>query len=299
MKSIENGTGFSTTSKKIIVYKKKCYPIRFYDVKGIENEKTLENYDKIMRYFNINNNISNESLNAIFYCIEYKGTGTIIEKMDYRIFKELIQFDVPIIFIITKTPYDTRKSSTSQNIEIKRKVRREQIENAINQLIISSFESNNRENNAQKFINTYTQIFYVNLVRMENEIPVPVFGIDKVLSYLSELVPEQNWVDLKKACDNRNEKECKELHKNNVPSKYYSEFENLKKINQEVAKDYLNRLNAGAFFSGMIPGLDIGLEYYYKYLFKQKLKSLYSFDYDKAIYELNIKNNSIEKKIQR
>ena len=252
-----------------------------------------------MRYFNINNNISNESLNAIFYCIEYKGTGTIIEKMDYRIFKELIQFDVPIIFIITKTPYDTRKSSTSQNIEIKRKVRREQIENAINQLIISSFESNNRENNAQKFINTYTQIFYVNLVRMENEIPVPVFGIDKVLSYLSELVPEQNWVDLKKACDNRNEKECKELHKNNVPSKYYSEFENLKKINQEVAKDYLKRLKAGAFFSGMIPGLDIGLEYYYKYLFKQKLKSLYSFDYDKAIYELNIKNNSIEKKIQR
>ena len=36
-KSIEGGTGFSTTSKDLIIYKKKSVPIRFYDVKGIEN----------------------------------------------------------------------------------------------------------------------------------------------------------------------------------------------------------------------------------------------------------------------
>lgn len=40
----------------------------------------------------------------------------------------------------------------------------------------------------------------------------------------------------------------------------------------------MKKLKAGAFFSGMIPGLDIGMEYYYKYLFKEKLKSLYGFD---------------------
>lgn len=32
----------------------------------------------------------------------------------------------------------------------------------------------------------------------------------------------------------------------------------------------------------MIPGVDIGMEYYYKYLFKKKLKALYGFDYDQA-----------------
>jgi hypothetical protein len=37
MKSIEGGSGHSTTSKKIIVYKKRLFPIRFYDVKGIED----------------------------------------------------------------------------------------------------------------------------------------------------------------------------------------------------------------------------------------------------------------------
>ena len=36
----------------------------------------------------------------------------------------------------------------------------------------------------------------------------------------------------------------------------------------------MKKLKAGAFFSGMIPGLDIGMEY----LFKEKLKSLYGFD---------------------
>lgn len=39
-KSIEGGTGFSTTSKDIVVYKKDCIPLRFYDVKGIESEET-------------------------------------------------------------------------------------------------------------------------------------------------------------------------------------------------------------------------------------------------------------------
>ena len=30
-----------------MVYKKNGYPIRFYDVRGIENDETLNNYDKI------------------------------------------------------------------------------------------------------------------------------------------------------------------------------------------------------------------------------------------------------------
>ena len=41
-------------------------------------------------------------------------------------------------------------------------------------------------------------------------------------------------------------------------------------------------LKACAFFSGMIPGVDIGMEYFYKKKFKKKLKALYGFDYNKA-----------------
>ena len=76
----------------------------------MENEEAVENYYKILSDFNIKNNISYDSLNAIFYCLEYKINGTIIEKMENKVFEKLINFDIPIIFIITKTPYDLSKN---------------------------------------------------------------------------------------------------------------------------------------------------------------------------------------------
>ena len=53
-----------------------------------------------------------------------------------------------------------------------------------------------------------------------------------------------------------------------------------------------------------IPGLDIRMEYYYRYLFKEKLKSLYGFDCvqagkitKKEKEKINKKDNNIDKKI--
>ena len=287
MKSIEGGTGFSTTSKKIIVYKKSGFPIRFYDVKGIENDETSENYDKIMAYFNIMNNISHESINIIFYCIEYKKNGTIIEEMEFKLFQKLINFDIPIFFIITKTPYNPDKPCSKKKTEQSRKNERDIIINAINHLVLSAF---NNKNDGKKFIDNYIKIFFVNLVRVEEEIPIPVFGIDKVLSFLSELVPKKDWNELKSTCEKRDEIKCKELLKKNVFLKYYSKFENINLKNQKNAKDYLKGLKAGAFFSGIIPIIDIGMEYLYKYLFQEKLVSLYGFKYNQALEALKKKN---------
>ena len=74
----------------------------------------------------------------------------------------------------------------------------------------------------------------------------------------------------------------KEITQKNIFFWYYSKFENVKKRNKEESKNYLKRLKAWAFFTGMVPGLDIGMEYLYKNLFKEKLKSLYGFNYDKT-----------------
>ena len=247
MKSIEGGTGFSTTSKKIIVYKKKDFPIRFYDVKGMENEEAVENYYKILSDFNIKNNISYNSLNAIFYCLEYKINGTIIQKMENKVFDKLINFDISIIFIITKTPYDLSKKPKSKKIEEHRENERNIIKNAIKDLIQTSF---NDKNKAKVFIDNYVKFFFVNLVRIESEDPpVPVFGIDKILSYFLEKVPKKDWDALELACYTRDEKKCKELLKKNIFLRYYSEFENLNLRNQEKAKKYLKNLKLSAFFS--------------------------------------------------
>ena len=48
----------------------------------------------------------------------------------------------------------------------------------------------------------------------------------------------------------------------------------------------------------MLPGLDIGMEYYYRKIFKEKLRHLYGFDYDKAQKFLNNKNLSNDKASQ-
>lgn len=47
---------------------------------------------------------SSDNINAIFYTMDYKKEGTIIEKMEEKIFEQLVKFERPILFIITKYP---------------------------------------------------------------------------------------------------------------------------------------------------------------------------------------------------
>jgi len=276
-RSIEGGNGFSTTSKNIIVYKKTGVPIRLYDVKGVEDEKTIENYAKILTTFNGKKSNSNDSIHAIFYCIEYKN-GTVIEKNEKKLFEELINFDIQIIFIITKTPYDARKKHNSKKTEKEREMKRNRIKNAIKSFIKDLFKD---KKEAENFLNNYVNFFFVNLIR-DYSLDVPVFGIDEVLSFLTKTVPKEDWEGLEKACFENDESKCKEYCEKNLFLKNYSEFEKLNKRNQEEAKEYMKGLKACAFFSGMIPGVDIGMEYFYKNKFKNKLKALYGFDYNKA-----------------
>ena len=288
MKSIEGGTGFSTISKNIIVYKKNRFPIRFYDVKGIENEETLDNYANILKELNPDKLCASDSIHSIFYCKEYTN-GTVVEEMENRIFKKLINCQIPIYFIITKTPYDASRKSMNPNIENKRKNQESIIENALYDLIKTLF--NEREDDAQRFIENYIKIYYVNLINTESaEPPIPAFGIDKVLSSFSELVPEKLWNEQELACNEMNEEKCKNLLKKNKILSHYSDLENLNINNQREAKEYLKKLKAGAFFSGMIPLFDIWMEYIYKSLFKNKLKSLYGFDLVQAEKALNESN---------
>ena len=143
-KSFEGGTGFSATSKDLIIYKKNGVPIRLYDVKGIENQETLNNYAEILSNYNGNKKKSIDSLNAIFYCIQFK-TGTIIEEMEFKIFYKLICYDIPIIFIITKTPHAPFEENEANKEILKKMINEREKEknkiiNAIKSQIIESFK---------------------------------------------------------------------------------------------------------------------------------------------------------------
>ena len=277
-KSLEGGTGFSTTSKKILIYKKSGVPIRLYDAKGIENQETVDNYDKILECFNPNVPFCNDTIHAIFYLLEHKKNGTNVYQMEFKLFEKLYKYKFPVIFIITKTPYDINKEPSSEKGKNERKTYENTIINAIKGQIMDSFKD---KDDAKRYIDKYTKFHFVNLIH-DYSSDIPVFGVNKILSFFNELVTEEKWNELKKFCNEKNEAECKKACENNPFLKIYSEFNNEKVRNKSKAKTFLLGLDSGAFFSGMVPGLDIGMEYYYKYIFKRKLETLYGFDYDIA-----------------
>ena len=282
-KSIEGGSGFPTTSKDILVYQKSDVPIRFYDVRGVEDEKTIENYIKILTKFNGKNNSSRNAINAIFYCIEYKENGTLIQGMIIKLFEKLIDFSIPIVFIITKCPYNFYQQNGSKKARINRELQREKIINVIRDLFRNIFISKKRANEFDEFMNNFIKFYFVNLKRNDsNDVPILPFGIDQLLSFFTKSVSKEDWEKLEKSCYKNEEENCKNLCKANPFLKAYAEFDKIQLRNKEEALDFLKGLKAGAFFSGWVPGLDIGMEYYYRYKFKEKLKHLYGFDYDKA-----------------
>ena len=279
-KSIEGGTGISTTSKNLLIYRKKDVPIRFYDVKGIENEETVKNYQKILTEHNMNNDGAKDPINAIFYLMQYKK-GTIVEEMENKLFEKLIEFNIPILFIITKTPYDPDKKSKNKKTEKSRENDRNQIINVVRSLIFDSFGRKNKSHEFDNFFNNYVKFYFVNLIRDDSS-ELPPFGIDKVLSFFTQTVSAQDWEKLENSCYKNEEENCKLLCQNNPFLHHYSDFDKLNTRNKNKALEYLKGLKAGAFFSGWVPGLDIGMEYYYRYKFTEKLKNLYGFDLDKA-----------------
>ena len=274
-KSLEGGNGFSTTSKNILVYTKNNLALRFYDVKGIENEETLKNYVKILRDFNGNNNPSNDCINAIFYCKPY-GDSTTVDDNDKRIFAELIKFEIPILFLFTKTQYDTRQKVDPETEEYRQYERDTKI-NAIKEEIRNQFELINKKSESENYIKNYIHYYFINLVENKS-LNVPAFGIDEVFAFFKNSVSEKEWQELKLNCHYKNEERCLELCNKNPYLKKFTNFDKINERNKTEASRYLNKLKVTTFFTGIIPFVDMLSETRYRSSFKNKLKNLYGYD---------------------
>lgn len=138
-KSLEGGYGFSTTSKNIITYRKDKIPIRLFDAKGMEVYGSLENYLNLLTKLNGNLKASNDQLNAIFYCIKF-STGTVLYEPETKVFEKIIDFNVPIIFIITFTEFDVNKNAEDSDEENEMNTKINTIKNAINNSLKSALK---------------------------------------------------------------------------------------------------------------------------------------------------------------
>lgn len=286
-KSIEGGIGISTTTKNILIYQKENIPLRFYDVRGIENESTVKNYITILSNFYGERVSVKESINAIFYCMEYKN-GTIVEQMENKIFAKLIEFRIPILFIITKCPFNPYKKTGKKKTDIDREKKCNKIKNVVLSIIRDIFRYQNKENLSEEFIQKFIRFYFINLIR-DDSLDIQPFGLDKVLSFFPNAVSNEDWEILKQNCLDKNEVNCRNFCLKNLYLNPYSDFETLNMRNKIVALEYIN--SSSAFFS-----LDEDL---FIDKFINLLQRLYGFDFKRAkqIVGEEIEEKSLSEKI--
>ena len=268
-KSIEGGTGLPTTSKNVIIYQKENIPLRFYDVKGIENDKTLQNQIEILD--NLLEKPKNV-INVILYLIEYKSS--IVNDNDKKLFKKLVKYKIPILFVITKSPFNPYNSK----ISVEKKPIFDRIRNTIESTIKEIFRQEKKENESKIFIKENTRFYYIN--------KEPLFGFDKLLSFFTEAVSKEDWDKLEESCRKNDAENCKKLFKSNFYLKSYGEFDFIRDRNKNDALNYLKKLKVGAAITGWIPIGDIAFESFYRTKFIERLITLYGFKWDNSEFDI-------------
>lgn len=116
------------------------------------------------------------------------------------------------------------------------------------------------------------KIYYVNLVKYTSSLTgkiIPIFGIDKVLSYFKNLVSEKDWENLENSCKNRDSVECKKYCDGNPFMYFYSDPKKINERNKAEALDYLKKLKAGAIFTGCFLWLILEENIYIDIAFKK------------------------------
>ena len=256
-KSIEGGTRLPSTSKNFIIYQKDNIPLRFYDVRGIEDDQTLINQIDIL---------SNKPKNVILYLIEY--TNNIIDNNNNKLFEKLVKFKIPILFVITKCPFNPYDSGEYE----RKKYDFDSIKYAIESSIEEIFRQENKKEDPKIFIKNYVKIYYIN--------KDPLFGFDKLFAFFTEAVSKKDWDELKESCLKNDSKNCKKLCENNFYLKLYGDLDSIRDRNKKEAENYLKTLQVSAIFTGWIPIGDMAFESYYQKKFISKIKTLYGIDYD-------------------
>ena len=270
-KSIEGGTGLPTTSKNVIIYQKENIPLRFYDVKGIENDKTLQNQIEILDILLEKPKNHKNPKNVILYLIEY--TSSIVHDNNKKLLEKLVNYKIPILFVITKIPFNPYNSE----IYKKKKHVFDRTRNAIESTIKEIFRKENKENESKIFIKENTRFYYIN--------KEPLFGFDKLLSFFTEVVPKEDWDKLEESCRKNDSENCKKLWQRNFYLKSYGDFDDIKDRIKKEALDYLTTLKVGAVLTGWIPIGDIAFESFYRKKFIEKLITLYGFKWDNSEFD--------------
>ena len=129
--------------------------------------------------------------------------------MENKLFEKLVNFEIPILFVLTCTPYNPYIETGNKSTKQAREMQRKTIEKAMKSLLINIFiKKKKTREDAEKFLENFVKFYYVNLVR-DYAKDLPPFGIDKLLSFFTKSVPKEDWKNLEISCFKNEEENCK------------------------------------------------------------------------------------------
>lgn len=174
-KIAREGEGDSITHK-ISFYNDQNFNITKIDTPGFENEETVKYVQEKIK--NLRNQMiaSKDHIDAIIYLL--KNSTRVFLDLEKQLIKEIIEFN-DIEFIFCSNTFGLEEDSDDYNKN------KETVEDEVKKITI---ESNISEEKADKILDN---IVYINLVRKmksSKEVEINIYGIDKLLSSLYDLL---------------------------------------------------------------------------------------------------------------
>ena len=318
-KSKQGGTGKSTTTK-IVRYGIDQVPIRFYDIPGFEDDKTIEKVNNKLIQTTNEMITDKDKIHLILYFINYNDE-TIIYEMEKKIIETLKanNKDIRIIFIFTHSSIDPfqlqgKDKKSKKTLDHLKGVIKKCI-NIISSIFGESYSYKTGYFQENSLIQKH--LIFVNLERDYGVIPaIEPFGFDKIIRSIYDTLTEGN--DLNQLT------KLKEKLANTLINKIKSDDKLDKEIEEDLSKGYIlqhttfslqkekiikeaQKVYEGMFSIGMnllaiMPfGRDIklGALAYHKYQFKKQLNQIFGFNIKDERFDSLMSGETKYEKINR
>ena len=180
-KRAKTGGNLKSCTSNINHYQIENYPIRLYDLPGVENQETLEmNLSKIGNLKDTMKKL-NERIHLILYFID-GGAQVKFNKFGYILINTICDADTKIFFIETHAKYNKDDENQKDNYI--------QNSNQIRDCISSIIDDENKINNLLPILDNEEigNFFSVNLkeTQIYNSI-IPIFGVENLLKSICDI----------------------------------------------------------------------------------------------------------------
>ena len=278
------GDGLHCT-KYINYYQIQNYPIKLYDLPGIENNATeKDNLDLLEKVGDLKKDLhqKNDKIHLILFFID-GGSQVKFRQILYDIIKIILDIDTKILFIETHSNFNKEKNDEYKNY----KKNSEIIRNCIRKIIKDDEKINRFLPVLQN--GEIGNFFSINMKeKVISTIKIPIFGVDNLLENIAKIFEEEKqiFLEINNILENNeidepfSNDEIKNKIQNSYFLKNFKNFDSYLQAKEEEAKELIGKTIWQAFVIGIVPFLDIYLQYKVNQRIRENLEQIYGFKVD-------------------